>query len=274
MQLDVIQSLAFDAKWAVFSPENYPAYEFYDTIVEMITGKSTDIEVGKKFGIHRMVTEEEYQAAISWIDNHFFFIYPQTSHSIEEIEANITYLMRHEQVTGVVIDPFNQLDHGNNRETRDDLYVGKFAAARQRYARENGLHYQLIVHPNRLETYKNPTTGKVQYKVPGYYDLNGGPTWAAKIDNMIAIDRPGWLEDKKDTAVDFHSIKIKKQKLVGLPGMSSFKFDVRDSRYYDQSNFNPIEGLVKNLGLFTEIRNDMRILTPHEMRIEEGESPW
>lgn len=236
VQLDLIQSLLRGVKWCVFSPENFPADEFYDTVIEQLTGKSTD----SRFSNY--ISEEEYEAAMKFVNDHFFYIYPQASHTIYEIEANIQYISRYEPVGGVIIDPFNQLEHGKGRNDRDDLYIGAFLAERQRFAREMDFMYQIIVHPNKVGTYKD-TDGKTKYLVPDYYDLNGGSVWSAKIDNFLVGERPNLYQDKRDPMFTFHSKKIKKQKRVGLPGAVEFRYDVASSRYLDMNNYNPIQSL-------------------------------
>jgi twinkle protein len=45
LQLMLVKSIWDGWKWAVFSPENFPAYDFYDDLVEMYVGKwKTDMK--------------------------------------------------------------------------------------------------------------------------------------------------------------------------------------------------------------------------------------
>lgn len=268
LQLDLIQSLMFGTKWAVFTPENYPADEFYDTAIEQLTGKLTDVDVARKIG-RNVIDRDEYEAAAKFVGDHFFFIYPDGAHTIEAIEANVMYLMRHREIHGVIIDPFNQVDHGTGRESRDDLYIGKFLADRQRVARDLNLFYQIIVHPNKVGIFKDPLSGRNRYMVPDFYDINGGSVWSAKIDNFLAGERPDLYTDKTDRNYVFHSRKIKKQKRVGLPGSASFVYDPLRSKYLDENGFNPIDSLwskiYKPKSVFNTVMPEI---------IQEGETPW
>ena len=63
LQLMLTKSVWDGWKWAIFSPENYPANDFYDDLVEMYLGKWTT-----------NMTEEEYTKACKFIGEHIFLI--------------------------------------------------------------------------------------------------------------------------------------------------------------------------------------------------------
>ena len=95
-----------------------------------------------------------------------------------------------------------------------------------------------VAHPRKLMKDKD---GK--YIVPDIYDLSGGSEFANQIDNLVVIDRPNSHIDKSDKMVNVYIRKIRKQKLVGRPGVVPMYFDIAKSRYYDEvSNHNPLEG--------------------------------
>lgn len=231
MQLYLIQSVMVGTKWAIFSPENYPSIEFYDTLVEMLIGKSVDPE-SKKYG--NFATLEEYKVAARFINDHFFFVYPDTAHTVEELEANFLYCIKEYGVGGVILDPFNQLTH--QYDGRDDIYIGNFLAIRTRFARENNIYYHIITHPKSVRVDKDG-----EYPVIHFMDLSGGAIWSAKVDNFLSGRRPKQKSDPADTTFEIHSLKIKKQKLVGIPGVTIFNFDRKSSRYFDEFGFNPLE---------------------------------
>ena len=56
--------------------------------------------------------------------------------------------------------------------------------------------------------------------------------WGNKMDNIMVIHRPKFLTDPMDTTVEVHVRKIKKQKLVGIPGTCVFDFKRSTNRYY------------------------------------------
>ena len=57
---------------SVFSPENYPITELYETLVEMYIGK-LDIE-----SLSRM-SMTEYTRGTKFVNKHFFVVYPEDS---------------------------------------------------------------------------------------------------------------------------------------------------------------------------------------------------
>ena len=68
LQLMLNSSILYGWKWGVFSPENYPINELYETLIEMYIGTTSDIESD-----HRM-TVNEYRAGMTFINKHFFII--------------------------------------------------------------------------------------------------------------------------------------------------------------------------------------------------------
>ena len=64
-----------DEKIAVFSPEEFPADEFYDDLIHTLIGKSTD-----RYDKHIM-SRAEYDEAIDIIKKKFFYVYPENGFS-------------------------------------------------------------------------------------------------------------------------------------------------------------------------------------------------
>jgi hypothetical protein len=94
----------------------------------------------------------------------------------------------------------------------------------------------LVIHPPKLKK-----EASKDYDAPDIYDMNGGAMFANKLDNILTVHRPFKSSDPKNTTVEIIVGKIKKQKLVGVPGTQIFEFNVKDSRYY-LNGFNPLNG--------------------------------
>jgi len=99
LQMMLIKSIYDGWKWAIFSPENYPANDFYDDIIEMYVGKWLN-----------EMTEEEYVSACLFIDQHFFYVYPENEHDVVSINERFRHLVMKKGIDGVMIDPFNQIN--------------------------------------------------------------------------------------------------------------------------------------------------------------------
>lgn len=219
IQLMLIKSVFEGWKWGIFSPESYPAEEFYDTLIHALVGKSVDPAYANQ------MTPEQYAEAANFVQDHFFYIYPQTRHTIEEIETNIEYLIREYGIKGCLIDPFNQLSR--EFKDRDDQYLEEFLTSRKRFALNNALNYVMVIHPKAMKKNKDG-----EYDPVDFYDLAGGAMWANKTDNMIVVHRPYQTSAPENTTVEIHVKKIKKQRLVGIPGTVEMSFQRSENRYY------------------------------------------
>lgn len=219
-QLMLAKSVFDGWKWPVFTPENHPASEFYDTLIHAYVGMSVD----PRYGSHQM-PEAEYEAAIEFIDRHFFFLYPDTKHTVEEIENNFTYAIGEFGCQGGLIDPYNQLNRTFTE--RDDQFLDGFLTDRKRFSITHGFCYCMSAHPKAMR--KNRDSG--EYEEVDFYDLAGGAMWGNKIDNFLVPHRPYQSERPEDSTVEIIIRKIKKQKLVGIPGRVSWSFDRQTNRY-------------------------------------------
>ena len=169
LQLMLIKSIWDGWKWAVFSPENFPAYDFYDDLVEMYVGKwKTDMK------------KEEYIEACDFIGKHIFFVYPENEHDIESVHDKFRYLILKKGLDGVMIDPFNQLDSMQKAYQREDQYLSSILKDIKRFALLNGICYNIIAHP-KSPSYREDKS----LPVADMYDLAGGAMWGNKIDNIL-----------------------------------------------------------------------------------------
>lgn len=217
MQLMLIKSIYDGWKWAIFSPENYPANDFYDDIVEMYVGK----------WLSRM-SEQEYVDACDFINEHFFYVYPENEHDIASIHEKFRYLVLKKGVDGVVIDPFNQLDHNQKAFQREDQYLSDVLKDIKRFALINAVVYNIVIHP------KNPTYEKDK-ALPAVrmYDLAGGAVWGNKSDSITIYDRPEFHLDKNSPLVKIHQIKTKRRRTGGQNGEFDLFLVWSQKRYKD-----------------------------------------
>ncbi len=219
LQLMTMKSVFDDWKWGVFSPENYPEDEFYDSLIHTYIGKTTDPFYGSS-----QMTIDEYRKGYEFVRNHFFYVYPE-SHTIEEIDANFDYLIKDKKICGTFIDPMNQVSYDEGART--DQFLSKFLTVRKRRAIDYNGHDIISTHPRTMSRNKSG-----EYDVPDMYEIAGGAMWGNKMDNIMVIHRPKFLTDPMDTTVEVHVRKIKKQKLVGIPGTCVFDFQRKTNRYY------------------------------------------
>lgn len=232
LQLMLIKSVKEGTKWAVFSPENSPADEFYDPLIEAYIGKGVD----PAFPSSQMSTEE-YIRGMEFVGAHFFYVYPEKDIPTPVyINARFKELILRHGVDGCLTDPFNQMDKYKGWETgKIDQYLSDFLTHEKRFAQMHNVYKLIIAHPVKLS--KNKDGG---YDPPEAYDLHGGSMWFNKLDNILCYHRPFIKDELRSTEGLFISQKIKKQKLVGIPGEAELNY-VRKSGRYTEDNVSPFE---------------------------------
>jgi twinkle protein len=246
-QLATLKAARDGWKFAIFSPENMPIRDFYNDIIEMYIGKSSD-----PYHNHQM-SLDEYQEAIEFVKRHFFVIYPKKGFALDTILRTAKSLVRTKGVRSFIIDPYNTIEHKMSSRDREDLYISKFMSELKMFAIENHISIHLVAHQ---KTPEKDTSGR--YKRPDLNSIKGGGTFSDKADNVLMVWRPNRALSFSDTSVVFASQKIKKQKLVGVPQeIDNIEFNVREQRYYfnNRTPFKEIDELRAN-GHSTHIRNE------------------
>jgi twinkle protein len=231
-QLSVLKAFMDGDKFAVFSPENMPMDDFYNDLIEMYIGQSTD-----PYYKDNQMTKADYLEGMSFIDKHFFTVYPDFDFTLDTILNKVKYLVRKQGIDHLIIDPYNTIEHLMKPNEREDLYISRFMATLKRFAIEQNISIHLVAHqitqrPNKDDGGRLPK--------PLLNNIKGGGTFADKADNVLFVWRPNRLIDFRDNEVVFGSQKIKKQKLVARPcDVDGITFEFKENRYY----FNGICGL-------------------------------
>jgi twinkle protein len=202
LQMMLTKSLYDGWKWAIFSPENYPATDFYDDLIEMYIGKWLD-----------HMSEDEYVEGAHFVDKHIFYVYPDDGHDINSINEKFRYLVLKKGIDGVLIDPFNQLDHVQKPYQREDQYLSETLKDIKRFALLNCISYNIIAHPVKQQREPDKSMPPVDM-----YDIAGGAMWANKADNIISYYRTNHHVNKTSPEVKIYIQKIKRRRTGGKPG--------------------------------------------------------
>lgn len=237
-------------KFAIFSPENFPATDFYDDLIEMYVGKwLTNMSL------------DEYSEAAHFIDKHIFYVYPEDSHDIHAINEKFRYLVLKKGIDGVLIDPWNQLDHIQKPYQREDQYLSEVLKDVKRFALLNAVSYNIIAHP-----VKQQRDSDKSYPPVDMYDIAGGAAWANKSDNIVSYYRPNHHVDKTSPEVQIFIQKIKRRRTGGQPGDFAIKMLWKMKRFVDPVHEHPFLNPQGN-----KPRNEGRrdLWTPYSDDIEE-----
>lgn len=255
LQLMLLKSIHEKVKWGIFSPEQNPPIDFYKDLIHMYIGKSTE-----RWHKHRM-SEAEFNQGMDFMKEHFFFVYPKVdSPTPQYINDRFSELIIKEKIDGCLIDPFNQLDNDwASAGGRDDQYISVFGAKEKRFALTNQVYKIIIAHPKGgmqklSEKDQDPDLKNAgNYKCSDLYDIAGGAMWGNKMDNVLCTYQPYFqtrvnnpkrlLSDNGNflRMTQFKSQKIKKQKLIGIPGTANLVFNVKEMRYYEAEGYKEIE---------------------------------
>lgn len=239
LQMMLTKSVNDGWKWAIFSPENYPATDFYDDLIEMYAGKWLE-----------NMSEEDYIQAALFIDQHIFYVYPDDGHDIHSINEKFRYLVLKKGVDGVLIDPFNQLDRITTQFQREDLYLSDILKDIKRFALLNSISYNIVAHPAKQNKQEDKSLPPVDM-----YDVAGGAMWANKADNIVSYYRPNHHIDKSSPEVKIFIQKIKRRRTGGKPGEFDMKMLWSIKRFVDP---------IKELPYLDPQRNNV-----HRQRLKE-----
>jgi hypothetical protein len=249
MYMDMVQAVKYDHKFAWFPPENMGAERFYDELICIYTGKQSDPQFSKV-----RMTSQERQEAIKFISEHFYIVYPpdeeggqilDSPHTINAIEDRFAWLIEHEGVDGVRIDPFNQLDV--DEYERDDKMLSKFMKRAKRFAVKYNVFYTVSMHPKAPDSSQFIEREGTEFKdliCPDDTRIAGGAMSGNKADQITAYHRPYKKSDPKNTTIEFRCLKSKNQKLMGINGITSeIKYDIPSNRFEENRSGSYIDAL-------------------------------
>jgi hypothetical protein len=218
-------------KAALLSMEQYPPVFFYKELIRALIGKPLEVNAPDR------MTRKEYEQGLEFINQHFFFIYPEKEEPTPEWTLARFYeaIVKH-SVSTCVVDPYNSQSHDfKNSGGRDDKYISAMLNKSQRFALHNNIHYFTVAHPRSLGK-----DDEGYYKEPTADEISGGPVWFQRSDNVLIYHRPSLPKDYQDPTCTLRSAKIKKQSVNGKPGSTDLIYDWRTGRFYE-NKFNPLD---------------------------------
>ncbi|HBP90854.1 MAG TPA: topoisomerase [Nitrospiraceae bacterium] len=221
----MVINLADQQGWVigVCSPENWPLQDHLAKLLEKYNGKP----FGQ--GPTQRMEHQDLVDGIQWLQDHFaFFSPPETEMTIEKILELAGQAVKRYGINGLIIDPWNELDHSRPINLTEAEYISKCLTKVRRFARNHEVHVWLVAHPTKLK--KNDTDGT--YPVPTPYDISGAAHWRNKADNCLSIYRDVGGDDQR---VQLHIQKIRSRQ-VGKIGAVELLWDSINGRYSEGRN--------------------------------------
>lgn len=214
-------------KSCIFCPENMGVDRKLRTSPDDIFDELIESYVGKPINqqMNGCMTIEEYEKAIEFLKEFFYVVYPEEDHTIDCVTEYQRHICMKYKCKFVFSDPFNSFD--NDFKDREDQFIRRYLLKRNKFAKIHGVCDITSVHPSGKSVINDNVLDH-----PTQWSLAGGNMWNNKCDNILSINRPYYPQDPKTEFVEFHSLKIKKQKLVGYPGVVPAKFVRKENRFY------------------------------------------
>ena len=181
------------------------------------------------------MTETDLQTAIQWLRQHFAFIRADDqAPTIDWILETAKAAVLRYGVRGLVIDPYNEIEHRRPGGMTETEYVSQLLGNVKRFAQAHGCHVWFVVHPAKMH---RDTNGKIP--VPTLYDISGSANWANKADLGVVVHRD-WRENANTTEIYIRKVRFKS---VGRVGMATLRYDRATGRYSDPATDAIEQGL-------------------------------
>ena len=206
-------------KFVICSAENQPLERHAAALMEIVSRKPFSKGPNPRMSPDDAIKAEE------WINEHFIFVKPDeisqlTPQQLLRICAEI-----HKQfpIDGVVIDPWNELEHTRPERMSETEYISHSLSAMRKFARAKNAHVWLVAHPTKLS--KDVKTGT--YPVPTLYDISGSAHFRNKADFGISVWRDV-LNDYAPTDIHIQKVRFREH---GRVGKANLLFDKVTGRY-------------------------------------------
>jgi twinkle protein len=209
-------------RMAFFSPENHP--------IKLHAAKILEKVIGKPFGrgpTERMTKQDIHEIGIDVLRSRIAFVTApddgaRTAANV--IEAAWPWLdnMRG-QKRGLVIDPWNELEHWRPPGLSETEYISQQLSLVRNWARANEIHVWIVAHPQKMRREDN---GKLPVPRPDM--IAGSQHWWNKADCAVTVWRD--MENPDSPEIDVHVQKVR-FKHVGRPGVVALHYDRVTGRY-------------------------------------------
>lgn len=215
-------------RFGIFSPENQPLALHFAKLAEKHVGLPFFEGPTKRMDANDLLT------AAAFAQEHFYFILPgeDDSWGLDNVLALATVLVVRNGIRGLVIDPWNEIEHVRPASMTEPEYISLALTKIRRWARKHGVHVWLVAHPTKLRKNDDGT-----YPVPTPYDISGAAHWRNKADYAIAVHRP----DQRQNLSEVHVQKVR-FKSIGRLGVARFTWDKITGRYTEVYDVQSNEG--------------------------------
>jgi hypothetical protein len=227
----MMRALLYDEKFAFYDPETSKE-DFIFRFAEMYIG--CHLAGRGKIGD---VTNDDWIMAKEFVKSHFIHLDIKKAMPTPQNILNVfTRLKVIEKISGVIIDPFNQMDNDYAKTGgRSDKYLETTLSLFSKFAKEQKIFFFVVAHPAKPVKLSKDV---LNYPCPDYYDIADGAMWANKMDNILIFHRPLRQQEPNNPVCELHTKKIRKQQIVGSLGDVEFAFNWKNKRFWFNDSDN------------------------------------
>lgn len=227
-------NLAKEHGWgiAIFSPENQPLEDHMSRLIEKWVGQPFS------HGPTPRMSLDTLQHAQKEMGDHFTWILPDddSEWTVDTVLDRAKALVYRHGIRGLVIDPWNELEHAIPNGMTETIYTGNVLKHIRQFARRHGVHVWIVAHPQKL--YRDRESG--DYPVPTLYDISGSANWRNKADNGIVVWR-NFADTQKSVEIHVQKIRFRQ---IGKIGMSKLTYRPATQTYSEQTDqWGEMEGI-------------------------------
>ncbi|KAL6991924.1 DNA helicase, partial [Sarracenia purpurea var. burkii] len=169
---------------------------------------------------------DELEAGKKWLNDTFYLIrcendcLPNINWVLQLAKAAV---LRH-GVNGLVIDPYNELDHQRPVSQTETEYVSQMLTKVKRFAQHHSCHVWFVAHPRQMHHWVGSP--------PNLYDISGSAHFINKCDNGIVIHRN---RDPNSGPLDQVQVCVRKvrNKVAGTIGEAFLSYNRVTGEYRD-----------------------------------------
>lgn len=222
----LMSNLAVQHGWtfALCSLEN-KVHEHARKLVEKYVGEPWFDTTTYAKGAQRM-NPQTMKRGMRWLNDHFVLIRHEDDElpSVDWILGLARAAVLRHGIRGLLIDPYNELDHKRPTGQTETEYVSQMLTRIKRFAQHYDVHVWFVAHPRQLHNWKG--------EMPGLYDISGSAHFINKCDNGIVIHRN---RDEKMGSLREVTVNLAKvrNKVAGSIGDPKLEYNVRNGRYED-----------------------------------------
>ncbi|KAF8687316.1 hypothetical protein HU200_042999 [Digitaria exilis] len=177
-------------------------------------------------GSAERMTPDEFEAGKQWLNETFHLIrceddsLPSINWVLDLAKAAV---LRH-GIRGLVIDPYNELDHQRPSNQTETEYVSQMLTKVKRFAQHHSCHVWFVAHPRQLQNWNGGP--------PNMYDISGSAHFINKCDNGIVIHRN---RDQNAGPLDVVQVCVRKvrNKVIGQIGDAFLTYNRVTGKFKD-----------------------------------------